>query len=184
MKKRHNFRSATKDDSYLIFEWRNQPRVRNMMFSKEQISWSEHSGRYALALRSEPKMYFIFELDSRPVGIVQFSQFDSTNLRCHWGYYMGTDPAPPMSAKQMAFSALELVFEDWNYEKLVADVLDFNERSQRYLIGCGFHLDGILRHEILGSEAWHDVHRYSLLREEWLGQKHEFANRIGLQSDR
>jgi len=177
-------RPATLDDSVLIFEWRNQDRVRNMMFNKDKIAWDDHRSRFNLALRAEQHMFFVFEFASKPVGIVQFSQFDGENRRCHWGYYMGFDPAPENAAKQMAFCACEHIFETLLYERLVADVLEFNERSQRYLRGCGFSCDGILRHEIRGPGVWHDVHRFSILRAEWLAQKAAFGERIGIDADR
>ena len=67
----------------------------------------------------------------------------------------------------MGTLALKYAFEQRNFRKIFATVLDFNVRSIRYHLRLGFKEEGVLRSHHFDGETYHDVHCFGLLQDEW-----------------
>ena len=73
------------------------------------------------------------------------------------GQGLGTDAVKTIS--RYAFDELRL-------NSLYADILAYNEVSQKLFSKCGFKLDGILRQRVYKNSEYVDVYSYSLLKAE------------------
>ena len=62
---------------------------------------------------------------------------------------------------------IRYAFEELRLNCLYADILSYNETSQRVFQKTGFRRDGILRARVYKGGRYIDVHSYSLLREDW-----------------
>ena len=78
----------------LVFQWRNSPYVRNMMFYNQPIAPEEHKNWLARVLHDESVRYRVLLLDIAPVGLVNFTQINPERERCHWGFYLGERDVP------------------------------------------------------------------------------------------
>ena len=66
-------RQACEDDCQLIWEWANDPDVRQLSFSSDFIPWEEHLQWFAKKL-SDPNCFQFIALDSNntPIGQIRF----------------------------------------------------------------------------------------------------------------
>lgn len=67
-------RFANKDDSKKLFEWRNNPKIREVSRNAEFIRWEDHQKWFAAVLNSEDKVLLIGQIDEAPVGVVRFDK--------------------------------------------------------------------------------------------------------------
>lgn len=70
-------RRATEDDGRLLWEWVNDPAVRQASFRSEPIPWQEHLAWFR-AKRADPRRVIFIVLDyaQRPIGQVRFEPPD------------------------------------------------------------------------------------------------------------
>ncbi|MCW7490401.1 GNAT family N-acetyltransferase [Leptospira meyeri] len=67
-------RPATDDDCKLLFDWANEPEVRNASFHSEKIEWQEHTSWFLQKLNNPNSLILIFEVDGEPAGQIRFDK--------------------------------------------------------------------------------------------------------------
>ncbi|ABZ94477.1 acetyltransferase [Leptospira biflexa serovar Patoc strain 'Patoc 1 (Ames)'] len=67
-------RPAIEDDCKLIFEWANEPEVRNASFHSKKIEWSEHKNWFSEKLQNPDSIIYIFEVDGEAAGQIRFDK--------------------------------------------------------------------------------------------------------------
>ncbi len=73
-----DIRHATMDDMDLVFEWSNDPLVRENSFHSDPIDYKKHCNWYANRMQSDKSHFFIVHKDKCPLGLVRFEK-DSSN---------------------------------------------------------------------------------------------------------
>ena len=71
-------RRASESDLLLVFEWINDPIVRNASYQKDPIPIENHSRWFKGKLRDENCFYFILEADGKEAGQIRFDKVDNT----------------------------------------------------------------------------------------------------------
>jgi RimJ/RimL family protein N-acetyltransferase len=106
-------------------------------------------------------------LDGEVVGTISTHH---CNPRCGTFMY-GLAVLPPHRRKGYASEAVRLIlryyFEERRYQKVNAEVFNFNEPSKRLHERLGFVLEGRLRRMIYTQGQFHDVLIYGLTKEEF-----------------
>lgn len=59
------------NDAQLLFDWSNDLQTRQNSFNSSKIEWSEHIKWLQRKISDEKSCFFIFEIDSGPVGVVR-----------------------------------------------------------------------------------------------------------------
>ncbi|TGK51933.1 N-acetyltransferase [Leptospira kanakyensis] len=67
-------RPATEDDCKLIFDWANEPEVRNASFYTEKIEWPKHVSWFLQKLNDPNSLILIFEVDGLNAGQIRFDR--------------------------------------------------------------------------------------------------------------
>ncbi|MCW7493162.1 GNAT family N-acetyltransferase [Leptospira sp. 2 VSF19] len=67
-------RPATEDDCKLVFDWANEPEVRNASFHSEKIEWPEHTSWFLQKLKNPNSLILIFEVDGSSAGQIRFDK--------------------------------------------------------------------------------------------------------------
>lgn len=67
-------RPATEDDCRLLFDWANEPGVRNASFRTEKIEWADHSIWFLKNLNNPNSHILIFEVDGEAAGQIRFEK--------------------------------------------------------------------------------------------------------------
>lgn len=165
----------------LILKWRNQKRIRNVMYNHRIITWKEHKEWYEKYLLNESITVKIFYLDDKPLGVLTIDEIDIKNRKCKWGFYIGDENAPKGIGKVMGYLGLRFIFDSLEMNKVCAEVLDFNKKSEKFHHNLYFSKEGTLREHLLRDNKYINVMLMSLLEQEWnLHSKHLENNIKGM----
>lgn len=148
-----------------VLAWRNEPQVRNMMYTRHEISVEEHHRWFEAASRDDSRYLLIFELDSTACGFINLSRLRNSPV-AEWGFYLAPD-APRGTGRKMGVAVLDHAFDELGIHKVCGEAIAFNERSIRYHESLGFVREGVLRQQFFDGMGYHDVHCFGLLRDEW-----------------
>lgn len=152
----------------LLHRWRQQPDVARCMYSQAPIAWADH-GRWLEALpRDASRRHWVIEHAGRPVGSAYFTEIEPHFARAMFGMYVADEGARVLGVGAAAEClALDAAFGPLGLQKVSCEVFAANEAPLRMHARMGFVREGILRRHARCDGDWTDVHRLSLLREEW-----------------
>lgn len=161
-----HLRRMTADDIRTVLNWRNDPSVREFMYTRHEIAESEHREWFARASQDPKKGLFIYEQDKTPAGFVQITKLSEESPVCDWGFYVAPQSSPGTGIA-LGRTALRFVFESLEIHKVCGQALAFNERSIRFHKKLGFIEEGRLREQHYDGTEFHDVLCFGLLASEW-----------------
>lgn len=160
-------KDVTEEHLKIIFKWRNEKSIREVMYNSDQILWENHLEWFQSILKNSRKYQKIFYYNEIPYGIANFTLNDCEASVGEWGFYIGERKAPKGLGTGLAYKMLEFLFEDLKIRKICAEVIDFNERSIYFHKKVGFKQEGILRKQILKNNEYRDIHLFGYFSEDW-----------------
>lgn len=135
MKENLYLRPATVDDARLIFEWANDPEVRENSFNTDDILWDDHLAWFTRTLADESTLLFILMKDDAPVGQVRLANSDKWQISYSIAsVYRGQGYGKLI----LQLAENELVVEGHGGEKLYAEVKMDNIASQKIFTGLDY----------------------------------------------
>jgi methionyl-tRNA formyltransferase len=138
------------------------------MYSSDLIAKEEHQEWWRRTESNPDVCYLVFEYLGRPVGLAYFTNIDTANGKCEWGFYLGETDVPRGTGTVMGFMALNHIFSVRATRKVYGTVLGFNAASRKFFLRLGFQQDGVLRQHVLKEGEYVDVVLFSLLADEWV----------------
>jgi len=164
-------------DLDIILPWRNDPAVRQCMYTSHVITADEHQKWFKHMSATDDRMALLFSVDNKPRGVVQFNQLNINTRRGMWGFYI--DPkAPPHCSLLMEFEALEYAFAVLELHKLDCEVISFNKKVINLHKKSGFLEEGWFVDYHYDGTQFHDVCRLSMLANNWPEHRARIAARI------
>ena len=161
----------------LVLKWRNDPAVRQNMYSYEEISPQEHA-RWFHSMQTDPgRQYFIFSCAGKPTGVVYFTNLMPFNQQAMWGFYSAPG-APRGTGLQMELEALDFAFIDLSLQKLNCEVIATNKKVINLHRKTGFQDEGLFRDYHFDGHRYIDVVRLGMIRSEWPQAKKALTDRI------
>jgi RimJ/RimL family protein N-acetyltransferase len=165
-------RAGERTDIPLFVRWFNDRRTtRTLIFlgpmgTVSEEAWftrmSEHQG--------DGRWFFVICRleDDRPVGSIDLHGVDYRNGGASLGIAIG-DPADTGHGygSDALRTLLAFGFDQLRLERIELEVYDFNDPAQRLYERVGFVHEGTSRHALYSDGTFHDVHRMSVLREDW-----------------
>jgi UDP-4-amino-4,6-dideoxy-N-acetyl-beta-L-altrosamine N-acetyltransferase len=167
------------DDRDRILAWRNSPGVRAYMYTDHVISPEEHARWFEAVADDTRRIYWIIEMDGRPVGLANLYDIDRRNQRCAWAYYLA-DPAVRGKGlgSYVEYWVLEYVFEGLRLGKLWCEVLASNEPVWRLHETFGFVVEARFRGHVIKEGEPVDVLGLGMLETDWRVKREEMAERL------
>ncbi len=153
-------------DLKMVLEWRNNPAVRENMYTTHEISMAEHIAWWQKTQDASSAKYFIYERDNEPLGVVAFTEIEALSRRASWAFYASPN-APKGTGTLMEIEALSTAFAVLKLRKLSCEVLRHNERVINLHKKFGFQVEGIFRRHHLTSNGLEDVIRLSMFASDW-----------------
>ena len=152
-------------DVELVFQWRNDPRVRQFMFNKAPLDSDAHAAWFDKT-HQDPLRYLLLVCQgSRPFGFVQFTM-KLCPMVADWGFYV--DPKGPKGqGALLGYAALDYGFNALGLHRICGQVITHNQRSVIFHERLGFTAEGLLRSHHLTNNEYQDVHLFGLLASEW-----------------
>ncbi len=158
----------TESDLDRVLGWRNHPGVRRYMYSRHEIAPEEHRAWFERCQRDLDTHLLLFLLDGVPCGFVNFTQIRHTPV-ADWGFYLAPD-SPKGAGWRLGKAALDHGFGPLRLHKVCGEALAFNQRSIRFHSRLGFREEGILVDQHYDGQAYHAVHRFVMLANDWSGE--------------
>ena len=171
-------RPMQESDLDLVLQWRNSDRVRRASYTDHIISRDEHLAWFERVRQDVRSAPFVFECETKPVGVVNLTDIDTDGGRCAWGFYVGAEDAPRGVGSAMGFCALEYAFENMGLHRVVGEALADNEASVRYHRRLGFVQEGRFVDHVLKDGEYRDVISFAILEPGWRRIKGELSRRF------
>lgn len=122
---RSHFRPLQATDLQQVWQWRNQPEIRQNMHSPAPISWQQHLTWFEQLQQDGQRSFFVFWQNDRPIGVLNFHWHTAEMLE--WGCYLGEPAVWPGSGLLLEIAALDFAADQANCHTLYAEVLSFNQ---------------------------------------------------------
>ena len=152
-------------DIELVYQWRNDPRVRQFMFNTAPLDPNSHADWFDKTHRDPLRHLLLVCQDGRPFGFAQFT-VESNRSIADWGFY--ADPnGPKGQGKILGHAALDYGFGIIGLHKICGQVIEKNPRSIQFHERLGFRAEGILRSHHLSDNGYQVIHLLGLLASEW-----------------
>ncbi|GLI38490.1 UDP-4-amino-4,6-dideoxy-N-acetyl-beta-L-altrosamine N-acetyltransferase [Geobacter hydrogenophilus] len=168
-------RPVGRDDLDKLLEWRNVERIRAFMYTDHIISPEEHAAWFERLGTNDTARTLIFEVDGRPLGVVNVTSIDRRNGTCHWGFYIGEADAPRGSGTALGYLGLDHIFGTLGIRKVIGEAFAFNEASIAFHRRLGFSQEGHFVQHVLKNGSYHDILSFALFREQWEAHKQNFT---------
>jgi len=165
-------RPAERDDVPLFVRWFNDYSgsrtlaIRAPMSIPMEEQWFER----AIAAQGKSGYHFVACLleDDRPIGTVGLFDLDLVNGSAGLGISIGAAADRGQGhGSDMLRALLGFAFGSLRLERVWLEVYDFNPRARGVYERVGFVHEGVSRHAIFRENAYRDVHRMAILRDEW-----------------
>jgi UDP-4-amino-4,6-dideoxy-N-acetyl-beta-L-altrosamine N-acetyltransferase len=166
-KSAYSLREIAVHDLPLVLTWRNSPRIRELSYHDQIISSEQHEKWFQSLQSSGDKIGLIFEVDQKPVGVVQFFEISQSEKKCKWGFYLGEENLAQGTGSHMAELALAFAFEKFDVDKICGEAFSSNFVSQKFHEKVGFARDGVVERGLYRDGEWLDIHLFSITREQW-----------------
>lgn len=133
-------REVTNDDAQLIFDWRNQTRIRDASLSSDPLIWDNHVA-YLQKVLTEPANHCwrIYQEDGKDLGLVNAKRLEDGSWA--WGFYIGATDAPRGAGRRMLVQFLRVLKNKPGFTGVRAVVLAENRKSIALHEALGFRPD-------------------------------------------
>lgn len=163
-----------------IREWRNQPFVKEMMYSKHDITEEEHRQYIDSLLKDENRGLFVFYLDEVPFGVYQYVIHPEGNYVVNGNYLVDREGGDLGYGAILLYYMNEIAFDVLHVNKCFGEVLEYNKRAISLNKRIGSKVEGILRQHVLFDGRYYDVYQMGMLKSEWSEYKEKLKNIIDL----
>ncbi len=131
------FKVITENDIKTIYNWRNQDYVRNMMKDSSPIPYKNHQQWFNKIIKNNPLLYFIYYINNRPVGVMNFKIDEKDTKSVEWGFYLGETNLPARTGTKLCSDGIILA-KSLDYETITSFVLHKNIKSVKIHENLGF----------------------------------------------
>lgn len=131
-------REARASDMDLLFEWANDPIVRNNSFHTEPIPYDVHKKWFEKMMSNENVLQFIMMEDDKPVGQIRLN---TTDEEAEIGYSIAAESRGKGYGRKILQLIAEMINERYPHiKKLIAKVKPENEASKKIFEGEGYQM--------------------------------------------
>ena len=158
-------RPMLESDLEQVLAWRNHDDIRRYMYTKHEITLSEHTNWFKKASNDSNHYLLVFEINSVASGFVNINKLTHGDI-AEWGFYVAPD-SEKGTGKRLGITALNYAFQTLKLHKICGQALAYNTPSVRFHMSLGFLQEGILRDQHFNGQHYYDVVHFGLLADEW-----------------
>lgn len=165
-------RASERDDLPRFVRWLNDAETAQYLAIRSPLSLPLEEKWFEAMLAAQGKTDFHFVIcrlaDDEPIGTIGLHGVNLDGGHSAVGIAIGDRSSQGRGYGTDAMNALlDFGFGELRLERIELDVYAFNERARRSYEKAGFSLEGTLREAHLHHGQHVDVHRMSILRDEW-----------------
>lgn len=155
-----SLRLMTAEDTDLIVQWRNNPRVRNNFIYQKPFTKEGHENWVRTMVDTGKVLQFIIVdlSDGQPVGSVYFRDIDKEHSKAEYGIFIGEDSAVGKGfGSEAARIAVEYGFEELGLHKIFLRVFADNAEAIRSYEKAGFVKEGYFKDDVCIDGRYKDL---------------------------
>ena len=168
------FDHIREEDLELILSWRTHPNVTQYMYT-DISNDIEGQKKWLQWISSDPACcYWLIHYQEKPIGVIGLTDIDAKNKRCSWTYYIGDETFRGIGGIIPPY-LYNYIFNVLQFKKIIAEVMEGNERIMKLHQLHGYRQVGIYKEHIYKYDRYHDVTVLELLDTEWqrIGKKYK-----------
>lgn len=139
-------RGLTFKDEKLIFDWKSNEQLRELLGTTYPISELEHHKWFENKMLESKNKHFMILYNNEAVGMIGFNNVDFINRNAEIFIFIGDENYWGKGIGTQAIQELEkIAFRNMNLHMIFLHVFSFNERATEMYKKIGFEIDGVLR---------------------------------------
>lgn len=159
-----------------ILNIRNEPSVRNSMYTDHHISLDEHLNWVEILKNDKTQIVFIILVNDIASGVLSISALDLVHKKSDWAFYL-TDKVRGGLGTALEFSLLNFAFDDLLLEKLNCEVLETNDVIVKLHKKFGFIEEGFKNSNIEKNGTRIGVYFLGITKDEWVSKRLYFQEK-------
>ena len=146
---------------------RNQPGVRQNMYTDHVIEADEHLAWIDRLRRSKDTRFFAVLHDGEIVGGVGVSSINALHKRADWAFYLSEECQGRGIGSALERQFVTMAFDKFGIEKLNCEVISFNDRVVQMHEKFGFRCEGVRRDHVIRNGRKYDAVLLGITKDEW-----------------
>ncbi|WP_232703006.1 GNAT family N-acetyltransferase [Halobacterium wangiae] len=164
--------AVDEDDLAFLQDTLNDPAVWRMLSSRTPLTERQERQWYEQrASADNGDVNFVVAVDGDPVGSLGVHGVDSVNGSAELGIFLAEEQWGNGYGTEAGRLATDYAFDQHRRHRVVARVFEGNEASARIWEKLGYELEGTHRDQVYANGEYLDVRYYSVLEDEWDGEK-------------
>ena len=155
---------------------RNEPSIRNSMYTDHDISLDEHLNWVEKLKNDKTQIVFIILINDIASGVLSISALDLAHKKSDWAFYL-TDKVRGGLGAALEFSLLNFAFDDLLLEKLNCEVLETNDVIVKLHKKFGFIEEGFKNSNIEKNGTRIGVYFLGITKDEWVSKRLYFQEK-------
>lgn len=151
----------------MILKWRTRKDITKYMNTDIEYN-IENQRKWFEYIKNDPNnKYWVINFKEKPIGLIYLSDIDYSNKKTYWGYYIGEEKFKiygSLIPKYLFF----YVFAKMGFNKILAEVMEGNEKVLKLDKLLGFNFVGVLKNHIFKDGKYHNIYLLELLKENWI----------------
>lgn len=135
------FQDLTDEDKLNVLAWRNNPEIRERMFSKHEISLDEHL-KFIESLKSDLTSKYWYIVSK---GVISLRKIDLYHRTAYLGIYKNPMNGQRGVAQELIKILFDKTFNELKLNTLKLEVFSDNRKAITFYNKCGFNQEGQLR---------------------------------------
>lgn len=129
-----NFVDLSLKEKIMILNWRNNPTVKNWMYTLEEISLENHLNFISNLEYNSEKKYFLLKENEENIGVIDFTKITDESL--HMGLY--SNPNVKKKGRVLLEIIIAYSFDYLKVKRILAEVFKDNEKAYALYDAFGF----------------------------------------------
>jgi len=160
----------------MVRVWRNSESVSKYMYTSDYISEDQQLRWYNRIKNDDSQKYWIIKKEDFEIGLISLNFIKPSFKTAYWAFYIGDDNARDSGiGAKIEFKFLNYYFDELRFNKLMCEVLLYNDKVIKLHEKFGFRREGYLRQHILKDKIYYDVVSLAILKTEWLNIRDSFS---------
>ncbi len=149
---------------------RNQPRVRQFMYTDHEIGLDEHLAWIKKLEFDAKQIVFAVFFEDVVIGIVSINKLDRLNKKSDWAFYL-SENSPSGLGAALEYALINFTFDSLGLEKLNCEVIESNQSVIKLHKKFGFLEEGFRRMNIEKNGHRLGVFFLGLTRQDWMDKR-------------
>lgn len=146
---------------------RNEPQVRQGMYTDHEIGEGEHEAWLERVLADPHAAYFAIHADGALAGLVNLTNIHPVHRRADWGFYLSQRFAGQGIGRAFADQLFQHAFDTLGLDKINGEVLETNTGSLAFHRALGFAEEGFRHAHIRREGRSLGIHLFGLTKTGW-----------------